>query len=547
MQQKIEGFLNKKNTILLLIFPYLLIVVVSAWLSDDSYITFRTIDNFINGFGLTWNVTERVQSYTHPLWMFLLSGFYFFTKEIYFTALIVSIVISLITVYLLLKSSASIPNSALIILLLLFSKAFIDFSTSGLENPLTHLLLVLFFITYFKREDDNKKLFILSVLASLVALNRIDIVLICFPVLFISYLKVNKAKGFLIALSGFLPFIFWEVFSLFYYGFLIPNTAYAKLNTDINHLQLIQQGLHYLVFSFYLDPLTPVVIFSGLVIPFFLKDKKQSLISIGILFYLVYVIYVGGDFMGGRFLSAPFVCAVIIISKLELSKNKKFVPAIASIILLGFLSPKPPVLTSPDYGVGPRIYRAFRLGPLMAISYHGIVDERIFYYTYTGLLNNITERKLYKFPWVREALKTKNSDQKLIVKDVIGFWGYFTGCKTHIVDPLALSDALLSKLPCNKRISFDEFKPLKDKTWRIGHYLREIPEGYLETLSSGINQIKDQNLHKYYDKLSLVIKGDLWDMNRLKEILNFNFGKYNYLITNYERKKNSRFDSVTVR
>jgi arabinofuranosyltransferase len=30
-----------------------------------------------------------------------------------------------------------------------FSKAYIDYSTSGLENPLTHLLIVLFFIVYF--------------------------------------------------------------------------------------------------------------------------------------------------------------------------------------------------------------------------------------------------------------------------------------------------------------------------------------------------------------------------------------------------------------
>src|SRR5882762_6634227 len=47
----------------LLVFPltFLLFVIVKdAWLSDDSYITMRVVDNFIRGYGLTWNIDERV-------------------------------------------------------------------------------------------------------------------------------------------------------------------------------------------------------------------------------------------------------------------------------------------------------------------------------------------------------------------------------------------------------------------------------------------------------------------------------------------------------
>ena len=43
----------------------------TAWLSEDSYITFRVADNFLEGYGLRWNVAERVQAYTHPLWLML--------------------------------------------------------------------------------------------------------------------------------------------------------------------------------------------------------------------------------------------------------------------------------------------------------------------------------------------------------------------------------------------------------------------------------------------------------------------------------------------
>ena len=48
----------------------------------------RTVDNFVNGYGLTWNVAERVQAYTHPLWMFLLFPIYFVLREPFYTFLI---------------------------------------------------------------------------------------------------------------------------------------------------------------------------------------------------------------------------------------------------------------------------------------------------------------------------------------------------------------------------------------------------------------------------------------------------------------------------
>ena len=145
-----EKYLRNKWILTPLIILYLITVFLTAWLSDDAYITFRSVNNFINGYGLTWNIGERVQAYTHPLWMFMLSGFYFLTSELYYTPMFLSIVISLLTFYVLLKKiSISAGSSIVVGLILIFSKAFIDYSTSGLENPLTHLLIVLFFVVYF--------------------------------------------------------------------------------------------------------------------------------------------------------------------------------------------------------------------------------------------------------------------------------------------------------------------------------------------------------------------------------------------------------------
>jgi arabinofuranosyltransferase len=43
-----------------------------AWLGDDAYITLRTVENWCSGHGLRWNLVDRVQTFTHPLWMLCL-------------------------------------------------------------------------------------------------------------------------------------------------------------------------------------------------------------------------------------------------------------------------------------------------------------------------------------------------------------------------------------------------------------------------------------------------------------------------------------------
>jgi arabinofuranosyltransferase len=517
-----------------LIFAYLLIVYISAWVSDDSFITFRTVDNLINGYGLTWNISERVQTYTHPLWMFVVSGFYFITREIYYTSIIISIVISLTTILLLvLKLSNSNLSSIIAVLILIFSKAFIDYSTSGLENPLTHLLIVLFFIVYFKTEDGNKKLWLLTTIFSLAAINRLDTALIYIPALIFYYLKCDKLKGLAAVALGLLPLVLWESFSLLYYGFLVPNTAYAKLKTGIAQILLLKQGVRYLIASVYLDPVTPAAISAGIILPFIKKYKNLLPISLGIVLYLIYLLNIGGDFMVGRFLSAPLLCSVIIISRIQLKSSRSLIFQIAAIVMLGFLSPKPAVLSDSNYGVGPKIYKALRFGPYITRSYHGVVDERMYYYEYTGLLNNIFKREFYKQPWIVGSIKLNHSNNISLVIKYIGFYGFYSGSKVHLLDPLGLGDPLLSRLPIDEVYSFDEDKKQSQKSWRIGHFERQIPDGYIETVSAGINRIKDPSLKEYYDRLSVLTRGNIWDTARYGEIWNFNTGKYEYLINNY--------------
>jgi arabinofuranosyltransferase len=70
-----------------------LALVNTAWMSDDAYISFRVADNLLQGYGLRWNIDERVQTFTNPLWVLLNAAAASFNREswhIYFSGLALS-------------------------------------------------------------------------------------------------------------------------------------------------------------------------------------------------------------------------------------------------------------------------------------------------------------------------------------------------------------------------------------------------------------------------------------------------------------------------
>jgi arabinofuranosyltransferase len=491
-------------------------LVRNAWVCDDAYITFRTVDNFIHGYGLTWNVAERVQAYTHPLWMFVLSLLYFFTREIYLTSTLLSMAVSLAALLVFAWKIARSATAALVcILILTLSKAFIDYSTSGLENPLTHLILVAFFVCYFRLSPSRKTLFVLSLLSALCSLNRMDTVLLCLPALLYSLWELREVKGIYCILLGQTPLFLWECFSLFYYGFPFPNTAYAKLNTGIPSGELVTQGLYYLLNSLRFDPLTLVTITGALALPWLTRNRRAAPLAVGVFLYLLYIVRIGGDFMSGRFLAAPLLCAIVVIARYDFTALRAgwFLLLLVAVTAIGLSAPHPTLWIG---DVDPELSVAERA---VFIDRRGIADERAYYYSSTGLLMLTRTAELPDFPWKTEGLFARAAGVPVVVRESIGLFGFYAGPDVYVVDRLALADPLLAQLPAARRVN-----------WRIGHFYREIPEGYLETLRSGQNVIADERLAVYYDRLARVTRGSLFDLTRLIEIWNVNTGRYDGLV-----------------
>jgi arabinofuranosyltransferase len=510
---------HEKNTtrnIIVIIFLTLVfgaILLRTAWIGDDAYITMRTVDNFVHGYGLTWNAGERVQTYTHPLWMFLLTGLYVLTNNAYFTSLALSALFSLVVMLIFL---AYVPKNPADMFLgwtiLILSNAFIDYSTSGLENSATHLFILVFVLSFFRLSQpvSAKGLFGLSLVAGLSTLDRMDTVLLFIPPLLYLFWQQRTSKRALLVIAGFLPFILWELFSLIYYGFLVPNTYYAKLNTGLGLKVLLHQGGIYFLISLLLDPITLVVIGSAVLLALFKGAGKEKVIALGMSLYLGYILYAGGDFMSGRFFSAIFLVAVILLlnhlQTLDLQLKALFAIVI---VFLGLISPSPSF--NPPVGMDSEI-----------AHFSGISDEQAYYFGGSGLIRWGRYHKLPDHEWVTEGLALKEKHEKVYIGKGIGYLGYYAGPEVHILDYYAIADPLMSRLPIQP-----------GTRWATGHVGRVIPDGYLETITSGTNLIKDPGVAQYYEKLSIIVHGEIWSAERFKTILEMNLGKYDDLLLPY--------------
>lgn len=540
MQKRLDAQnIQKVLPVFLLVFTFLIIVLRRAWLCDDAYITFRTVDNFINGYGLTWNTVERVQAFTHPLWVFLLSLFYLFTHEIYLTSIFLSVILATLAVFILSSQIARSSSAAIFgALILCLSNPFVDYATSGLENPLSYLLLALFLATFLQGTHSTRHLFFLSLFSSLGAANRLDTVLLYAPALLFAWWTQRSKKAFLVVILGQLPLLAWEIFSVFYYGFPFPNTYYAKLNTGIPALESMVQGGYYLLDTIQNDPLTALMVLSGLGVAFASKDKKSICVGLGMLLYLLYIVKIGGDFMSGRFMTLPLFSAVTVMSispffdydptnlgdRITSLIQKpdsvwtflhRLMPSIsvvllyAIVIIVGIRSGNPTI-------------RVRNTTDESTINARGISDERLAYAKWTALFTP-EWRSEPTLEDVSGGRDVRAQDQTVvIVRKNIGVFGYYAGPKAFIVDEYALSDALLARLPAVRTVG-----------WRIGHFFRVVPQGYAETLESGVNHIDDAQLAEYYDQLVLITRGDLFDSQRLMAIWKMNTNQYDSLV-NFE-------------
>jgi len=514
------------------------VVVRTAWVSDDAYISFRTVDNLLHGYGPRWNVAERVQSYTHPLWMVMLAGVTAAFGNIYLSSLGLSFALTLFTVGLIvrhLRDQLSLVLLASITMLL--SKAFVDYSTSGLENALSHALIATLMVVSDDGIGTRGGAFRLGTLVALVGLTRMDLLVLAGPIALCALVSspavrsdvnpearsgsptpnlqrrapkeraLRRSHQLLLPFAvGFWPLLAWEVFSVIYYGVPFPNTAYAKLHTGIPTGASLTQGVSYFLDSLNRDPITLFTLVSVPTVAVATRSVRAFGASGAVALYLLYVLRIGGDFMSGRFFTAPLVVCLCALPRIDWPRAPlvRAVPLLTA-LALGLGAPDLTLQSGTDYPEGIH-------ADVFPIT--GVADERAFYFDRTGFL---TAGGLRHEPDVEDMMRRlrarRQGDSHVYIYDTIGMPGFYAGPDRHIVDVWALSDPLLARLPAQPK-------------WRIGHYTRTVPDGYIESLIDDRNLIADPEIAALYDRVRVLTRGPLWTRNRWRAIACENVGVF---------------------
>jgi arabinofuranosyltransferase len=504
-----------------LLVVYAVVVVRTAWVMDDAYISFRSVDNAIHGFGLRWNTFERVDAFTNPLWTLMMCAFSLFTREVFYTGLGLQITLSIVAAYVVARTARSTFAACASVAALTLSKAFVDYSTSGLENPLSHLLVALFAALYLGSSDASPRaLGRLTGIASLALVNRLDLIWLLLPCLTERAVAAwrtapsrDARRAILVALAaGMLPLIGWELFSFFYYGAWIPNSALAKLTSHVSRRTLLWDGASLVRDSLVVDPLTLVGVAAGVLFGVFHGSSRDRVLAGGVAATLAYVVWVGGDHMSGRFFSVSFLVAVVLLGRRPSEPSRAVGGTVVFAGLAAAWMAGLPTLN--DQAVSQR-----------PACDNDIEDYQREWHPKTGLLTRGLFARGPTDDWVDLGKAAREHPKVVPVWGGIGLAGYYSGPAVRVLDQYGLSDPLLARLPIPDAKHEAYFK--------VGHFMRSVPDGYVETIRDGRNQIRHHALKAYYDKLALVTQGPLWSWRRLVEAFKLNLGAYDSLLAEY--------------
>ncbi len=350
------------------------------------------------------------------------------------------------------------------------------------------------------------------------------------------------------AFIGLLPIILWELFSVVYFGFLFPNARYAKVGV-YTFSNGVSQGVFYIIdFIFYETFPAIVTIMCALLLVINYKKIQIELfiLGIGAVCQLMYVVYIGGDFMRGRFLLSSFF-VIILISSIVIS-NKFTINSIndrsftRSYYLYHFKKIQHYILKGHVICNIKRIvcstkYESERkqlvalsiityfifLGTLSNVrqsipgivpsGFHGIVHERNFYFKATGLINRIKNNRLH--PWYEQGLILRDrakTEKFTLLVGPMGMLGYYAGINVTIIDNVGLTDSFIAHCPVNKR-----------RIYRIDHAHPDVPQEYFdERIDGNVSLVwEDEELHQMYNELNTITTGKVFSLKRFETIFNF--------------------------
>ncbi len=279
---------------------------------DDAYIAFVYSKNLVNGNGLTYNGLV-VEGFSSFLWTILMVPVLLCNGDPLNAARVLSLLSALATLYLTgrlvrrLEPRSSQSTVFLTVLLLATSVCFVAWTVGGLETVWMTFLVTL--LVYVESGPDQRTPVFSALVVLACALSRPEGVML-FPVLLVYRLiartsSVKKTVWWsLLFLLPYFAFLLWRFLT---FGYLLPNTAYAKVKPGS---ETVVAAARWLVSFVQLRPTLGVLMVFSLA---FLTREHHTLmrgwylVAATIGAYVFYVLFSGPDWMPHYRLIVPIL------------------------------------------------------------------------------------------------------------------------------------------------------------------------------------------------------------------------------------------------
>jgi len=430
---------------LLPLIPALLIYAYLAhdlnFTQDDAYISYRYVENYLNGDGLVYNIGERVEGFTNFGWVIylilwgVLGVNYILISKI--TGFLFGIAIIVLTYFLawLVFPVKDKWFSMLPVYLVAVNLSHAYWSPAGLETAAFSFFIVFSLYCYLKRNW-----WLIFGLLLLVWIRPEGAFVAALLVLVETLVEKRFPRFSLSAgLAAFVLSLPYVVFKVSYYGSVLPNPFYAKTGLS---LQQVTSGLEYAGrffghYGFYgLGFIVPIFFFRRL-------SKPAKSILVFTISYVVYIVVVGGDVLKvHRFFLPLFgACGILITLSVWLFLGKR---VFRTKVLTMFLAAI----------------------PALFLTYY-LPRDFVLQYNYN---EKVHTRRMH---FLASQLRQSDSTNFSIAISTIGIFGYEL-MGHHIIDLLGLTDTTIARHP-------EEPIPGMQTTWKEQRYnsrylLRKAPD-----------------------------------------------------------------------
>ncbi|CAB4871612.1 unannotated protein [freshwater metagenome] len=302
------------------------------WICDDAMINFHIVDNFVHGHGPVFNVGERTEVYSDPLWVaaLIVMRIALWFVPLGWSALLLGLGFSALGFYFAGRAIAwqnrgSIPTAWPVgLATLAVIPPVWEFMTSGLEIGMTIAWIGASYYLVVRRHSNvgspTRAAFLLG-LGVLIRPDLLILVLWFLATWFITdqswFMSTTQRvrRFFLAGIFAFSLPVLYELFRMAYFASLVPNTGLVKSATSL----WISQGLSYLLNFFnpyWLWIPVGVLVLLQISRGFAVRDDRRTAFVtlsplIGGLLLMGYFVVIGGDFMHGRLLIPGLFCLLM--------------------------------------------------------------------------------------------------------------------------------------------------------------------------------------------------------------------------------------------